>query len=254
MSFAGIIRESLNGLNGAARSVLLTVLIECNHSDNPNFILDNKIFPLERGQWISSNQRISELTGLSRQQVRTGIKVNQQLTSMSTSKATSRATLYVIENPNKFLVKQKEQPAQQPAETHAANQQLTTNNKEQIKNNKDKINILTSFEKEFDVFWKAYPTHERPKGSKKKAGDKFVTARKSASFEEIIGGLQAYAQHIEKTQERNADAFRWLNDRRWKDEYVRELTKGEDLARLKRMQDELNNKTITGVKPCLLSN
>lgn len=140
MSFAGIIRESLNGIVGAGRSVLLTVLIECNHSDNPNFVLDNRIFPLKRGQWISSNQRISELTGLSRQQVRTGIKVNQQLTTMSTSKATSRATLYVIENPDKFLVKQKDQPAHQPAKAHAANQQLTINNKEQRKNNKEQIN------------------------------------------------------------------------------------------------------------------
>ena len=137
-NFAGIYRTPLKGITGAARSVLLIILTECNHTDNPKFVLNNKPFPLKRGQWISSNSIISELSGLSRQQVRSALKSITQLTILATSTPTSRATLYTIVNVDLFLVKQNEQPAPQPAHATLGNQQLTTNNKEH--NNKHNNN------------------------------------------------------------------------------------------------------------------
>jgi len=221
MSFAGIIRESLKGLNGSARSVLITVLLECNHSDDPNFILNNKIFPLKKGQWVASNKRISELTGLSRQQVRAGIKINQHLTSISTSTATSKATLYTIENPGKFLIKQKEQPAQQPAPHRLANQHSTTNNKETIisnkdkKDNKDEINIA-----DFSEFWDLFPKVNRNKGSKSEAQTKFKIALKKDDFINIKIGLENYAKYITNIGQSNKDAFRWLEKEMWRDDWT----------------------------------
>lgn len=139
-NFAGIYRDSLQGITGTARTVLLTILVECNHTDNPEFKLDNKIYPLKRGQWIASAKRISELTGLTRQQVRNALNTTTRLTITSTIRATSKATLYTIENVDKYLVKKKEQPADQPPQQHTPNQQLTTNNKDTNKEPNKKTN------------------------------------------------------------------------------------------------------------------
>ena len=232
MSFAGIIRESLNGIMGVGRSVLLTVLIECNHSDNPNFILDNKIFPLKRGHWIGSNKRICELTGLSRQKVRRGIEVNHHLTIMSTTKATSKATLYVIDKPDKFLVKQKEQPTRQPTDVHEVNQQLTINNKELIKNNKEKRK--KEYIGDFEEFWELY-------GMKKDRAKCEVKYKRhiedGITHKAIMEGLRAYQAECRKNDTAKEFIKRpltWLNGKNWNDEYERELTRAEKLAEIQR--------------------
>lgn len=107
-SFAGIYREEIRKFKGPFRQILQTILIECNHSDNPDFLFDNQPFPLKRGQWITSWSTLSNATGYSIQTLRTNIgkmEKSKILTMQSTNILTKRASLITIIEPDKWLVK-----------------------------------------------------------------------------------------------------------------------------------------------------
>lgn len=105
MSFAGIIRERLSEIKGTTRSVLLCILVECNHADNPNFIFNNKRLHIRRGDWVSSRKKIQELTGLTEQQVKTSLKNLKKLTILSTKNLTNHGTMFTVDNIDVFLHK-----------------------------------------------------------------------------------------------------------------------------------------------------
>lgn len=240
MSFAGIIRESLTPYNGATLAVLTAVLIRCNHTDNLNYNVDNLNINIKRGQWVGSQQKLSNLTGLSRQSIRTALqqlkqpkrltskstsKLTNKMPTISTSKLTSKATLYTIENIDYFLVKENHQPADQPAKqisvNQQANQRITTNNNEYT-NKKEKITKRKN-SPEFDLFWQNYPR----KVAKAKADDSFKKAiNNGAEPQAIITGAKKYAQlcEMQKTETKFiAHPATWLNSERWNDDYSLEL-------------------------------
>jgi len=74
----------------------------------------------------------------------------------------------------------------------------------------------------FEKFWEAYPKYGRPKGSQKKAFSKFNIAIKKTDLQTILKGVRAYETSIKNTGASNADAFRWLEDERWADDYEAE--------------------------------
>lgn len=76
------------------------------------------------------------------------------------------------------------------------------------------------FEKNFSQFWDFFPEVNRKKGSRKKAKESFKTALKKDDFNQIIQGVDMYAKHIRFVGQSNADAFRWLADERWRDNWT----------------------------------
>ena len=103
-----VIRESLNKFKGNVRNLLFNILAECNYSDNPNFEFNFKSLPLKRGQWVTSKKNISELTGLTTQEIKTALKKLTLLKIIkisSTNPLTKKATLITLINPDLFLHK-----------------------------------------------------------------------------------------------------------------------------------------------------
>ena len=134
-SFAGIYREEVNKYKGRVRLMLLFLLLNVNHSDNPDFIFDNRVFPLKRGQLVTSRKRLSEETGFSEQSTKTLLKNLENLeilTKSSTNELTNRASLITFVDIDKFIVAPKELTNYITGEVTndqpTPNQPLTTNN------------------------------------------------------------------------------------------------------------------------------
>ncbi len=72
---------------------------------------------------------------------------------------------------------------------------------------------------QFDIFWQDFPTNGRNKGSKKDAEAKFKIALKKSSFNEIMQGVDNYADYLKQSGQSNQDAFRWLEKERWREDY-----------------------------------
>ncbi len=142
--FAGIRRGAIQNLRGNVRTIFLNFLIECNHSDNPDFLFNCEPFPLKRGQWITSYVKLQELTNLSRQQIRTALTKLKKLTNLITNNITNQATLLTLENIDFYLVSKneltnkitKKKTNHQPT----ANQPSAINNKEENKDNNEAKN------------------------------------------------------------------------------------------------------------------
>lgn len=96
-----------------------------------------------------------------------------------------------------------------------------TPNPDTLNPEKQKYNKIKKSES-FEKFWEAYPKHGRPKGSQKKAFLKFNIAITKTNLQTILKGVRAYETSIKNTGASNADAFRWLEDERWADDYEAE--------------------------------
>jgi hypothetical protein len=213
MSFAGLIRESLSPFTGTARTVLIEILVNCNYFDNPNCIFNNKKQPLVRGQWISSQKRLSELTGLTRQQIRTAQSNLENLTILTTKNLTNHATIYTIDNIDKFLINEKDQPTNQPTDQPTGNQRVTITNKED--NKKEKKVSKYIYTPEFEIFWKKYGAI----GTKSDAA-KIFNGIKEEEYGKLYKGLenyQAYARANDWYHPQHAST--WLGNRGWESEW-----------------------------------
>jgi uncharacterized protein YdaU (DUF1376 family) len=72
----------------------------------------------------------------------------------------------------------------------------------------------------FQAIWDIYPTVNRAKGSKKQAETAYYAALSKAPHKQILEGVKAYAAYLQQSGQNNADAFRWLRDERWADDYT----------------------------------
>lgn len=83
---------------------------------------------------------------------------------------------------------------------------------------------LSEIEQEFEDFWKAYTPVKTDgrvvdKGSKKMALAKYKIARRHATKQEIMEGLQRYIQHCIQNRILTCGVPVFLNQERWKNEY-----------------------------------
>lgn len=103
---------------------------------------------------------------------------------------------------------------------------------------------LSEIEQEFEDFWKAYTPVKTDgrvvdKGSKKMSLAKYKLARKHATKQEIMEGLQKYIQHCIQNRILTCGVPVFLNQERWKNEYgMSVLTKPNMTAK----QQERNDK------------
>ena len=72
----------------------------------------------------------------------------------------------------------------------------------------------------FNLFRSNYPLQGRGFGSVKKAKEKLTVALKKDSIETITQGARNYGAYIRCTGQSNQDAFRWLENERWNDDYT----------------------------------
>ncbi len=275
MSFAGIIRESLVPFSGTTKAVLVELLINCNHKDDPNYLFNNKLFPLKRGQYVTSLPKLSISTGLTIQQIRTAINnlVNLRVvTDSSTGVITNRARLLAVVNIDLFLVRQSLVTDMLTDQQQTNNRPATANNKDNNdnKNNKDKKDTIPeeesisppkvnpqskSAEEHFEEFWKLYPTNGRDKGAKKPALKSYIKALAEITPEGLLDSIQRYGKHIEATNEWNANVATWLNQKRWENEYKITNLKGSkndtkhEIERLAREYDAEKSQETIDVTP-----
>lgn len=229
MSFAGIIRESLKGLNGKELTIFLHILINCNHSDNPDFKFDNKVISLKRGDWICSIPKLKELTGYSDQQIRTSLKNLSNLTYILTDNLANRGRKISVININNFLYNSDELTDKVTDSItdnqQTANRPLTINKKNNNDiNNDSKKNVQNIYTQQFENFWKQYPK-KKGKGAAFKA---YLKAIKNVSHEEIMQGVLKYSEAVLFTDDKYIKYPQgWLNDGRWDDDYSKQQSNGE---------------------------
>lgn len=160
-SFAGIYRNQINQIKGLPKLLLLDLITSCNFCDNPDFRFDNYLYPLKRGQLVTSLNELSRSTDLSIQQIRTILKKLtklQILTDTSTGILTNKARLITIVDIDEWLVKQGEL-ADTSTDTptnyqQTPNRRLTTNNndnKDNKENNDKKYKTISNFLKDKEI-------------------------------------------------------------------------------------------------------
>jgi hypothetical protein len=87
----------------------------------------------------------------------------------------------------------------------------------------------------FDRFWESYPR----KVGKLAAQKAYEKARRQASAEQLMAGLELYREHLPDDVQYIPHAATWLNQGRWLDEYEDAVTVSklaEDRRRAKVMQ------------------
>ncbi len=70
-------------------------------------------------------------------------------------------------------------------------------------------------DQEFEQFWAMYPRHR----AKLDAAKAYMQARKRASADEILTGLEAYCRHMPREVQFRPYAASWLRAGGWMDEY-----------------------------------
>ena len=76
-------------------------------------------------------------------------------------------------------------------------------------------------QKIIDQLWQAYPQNGRNRGSKKQFVQQLKSKiRKGIDHERIFEGIKRYAGYIQQTNQLNKDAFRWIRDEGWEDDYT----------------------------------
>lgn len=247
-NFAGIYRDEVNKLSGLFRLFFIHLLISCNHSDNPEFVFDNKPLPLKRGQLITSFRKLAEDTGISLQSTRTYLKNLEKLgklTHQSTQSLTNRATLITIVDIDKYLVAPRELTSElthsPTSDQHTPNKPLTTNNNDNNDQEQPKKEKQINVETLFSEFWNLYPN----KKSKPKA--LLIYKKIYKDHEAIIEGLKIeieYRKWAEQQIKKGVKVFvpfwkhptTWLNQQCWLDEYTGEFAK--QIQRIKRNEFE----------------
>lgn len=195
---------------------------------------------INRGQLITGRIKISEETGLTQQQVRTGLN-KLKSTNEITINSTNRFSLITIVNWDKYQGEEgpttskttSNLPNKQPTD----NQQITTN-----KNVKNVKNVKNKYIDLFEEFWKKYPK----KVGKGKARNKYIILLKKDKaihpvILEAIDNQIKYRAYLKGKGEFVADwkhPTTWLNQECWDDD-----TTMPEEERLRQMtQEEINQK------------
>jgi len=190
-----------------------------NHKDKEIYFPGIGKIPLKRGQHIYGTNKLAEFLGVSRQRIRTKLKILENigfLTIKTTNKYSIASVInYDIYQPLPEEIKQ--QTNQQLSSSQPApNQQLTTPNKDK-KDNKEKENIYTS---DFLEFWETYP-RKVGKGAAFKAWKKANGKPSVKNLIQIIGRQAQSEQWRQDGGKFIPHPTTWLNQRRWEDELER---------------------------------
>lgn len=188
-------------------SLFINLLIEVNHETSKYRGLD-----VPAGSGVFGREKLSQITGLSVQQVRTCLN-KLKSTSEITIKSTNKFSIISITNWKTYQTNN-HQPNQQLTINQPTDNQQVTTSKEGKKVRREEKKETRAGGVEFDeVFWPEYPN----KVGKPKAASAFATARRAASLNEIMDGLRRYIGS--KPADRSwLNPATFLNQARWSDE------------------------------------
>ena len=97
---------------------------------------------------------------------------------------------------------------------------------------KERVLRTLSYQDAFEALWQGWRCHEMPKGSKKKAKDKWTThvTKPGVDIELVIRGAAAYCVQASVTATKTCYISTWLTHHRWMDDH--DLTNiGDDVSR-----------------------
>lgn len=175
---------------------------------------------VKKGSFITSRGNLAENTNLSVQNVRTALK-NLVSTNDITIKTNKKGTVITVENYDYIMKKSDELTNKLTKSQPSANQELTTNNKDNKDNNDDVVCAgapTTDYSDDFLKFWNAYS-----KKRKKYQMDTFAYWNEqnytSQEVDQIIYGAKKYSEEM-KDDKHMVYARTFLEDEKWK-EYSR---------------------------------
>lgn len=170
---------------------------------------------IKRGQIITSIPKLSEITKLSRQSIRTSLN-HLKSTGELTDQSTNRFRLITLVNYNKYQSRQSEltgkSTGQLTVKQQASNRLLTPT--KEYKNNKNNKKYNNGHV-EFESFWTLYPR----KIKKQKALETYIKI--TDKHEDIMKGLNAYLREWKRKgteMQYIPHPVTWLNQQRWNDE------------------------------------
>lgn len=178
---------------------------------------------IKRGQFLTSLDRLSEITGLSKQQTRTALE-KLKSTNEITCIATNKFTIIEVVNYNTYQSKEFENNTdinpqdniQSTFNQHSNNIQITlTKEIKEIKETKELKEI--EIEKDFEIFWNFYtPVCAKDgtytnKGSKQKAFKSYIKARNKFDHNKIMDCLKLYLEDCQKRAGYTKHVVSWLN-------------------------------------------
>lgn len=173
---------------------------------------------IERGQFVSSYDILSNETSLSYQQVRTSLS-KLKSTGELTVKSTSKYSLISVNKYNIFQAKEDivtdESTDNLTVKQQSSNSQVTTT--KNIKNNKNEKN--NEYSENFLIFWsKIYTFEPSKKGSKKKAyvsWGKNVKDKDIPLLKRIEKAVKIYKEQEQVENGYIQHASTWINNRMW---------------------------------------
>lgn len=172
------------------------------------------VVKVRRGELCASQAMLEEITGLSRQQLRTFLSALENAGSITTrpaTKSTKSRTIVTFCNYGKY---QNDQPK--------ANQASTKDQpiKEQGKQDNNTSPLTPQGgDGEFQAFWDAYPHRNGQKKNRKGAEAKFAAAlKRGVTADQIMAGVKAMSQFPDVQRGFARDPVTWLNQQGWTDE------------------------------------
>jgi hypothetical protein len=192
--------------------------------DEHEISINNSPHTLKRGQLSYSIRYLAKAWGCSTSYVRTYIAHLKKWHAIETQNRTGQ-TIITICNYSKFQDEQTENRT--PSDENIARESHTnrTNNKKEKKEKKDNKDISSDvqsrFEWQAEELWNAYVAVDRPKGHKGKFVEQVEKhLKKGVDYEAIRAGIAEYGRSCQATGQKTQDAWRWIRDRRWEEDYT----------------------------------
>ncbi len=177
-----------------------------------SMLLNNQVINVSRGEIVFSQENFSKRNGMSRQQLRTFLKKLKQTNMIKSSPNSNQQIthLFIVEYNVYNSIK--------------SNQDLTTKQPKLNHIIRSKKVIKKEINKDFELFWNAYPK----KIGKKKVEDKFNSI--DFPIDKILKNIELQKQSDQwQTQQYIPNPETYLNQERWEDEVVLEVKPEEPI-------------------------
>jgi len=176
---------------------------------------------INRGQFVTSYDKLSAELPLSVQQIRTRLS-KLKSTGEITIKNNNKYSIITVTCYSDYQTINKPGNKQITSEQQADNKQITTTKElKELKELKEKNICHENDLDEFDEFWNIYPKN---RASRKNSLEKYKSTRKKGiTHETIINGARQYFQLTkrERTEQKFiAHATTWLSQERWNNDYT----------------------------------
>ena len=213
----------------------IDLVLSANHNGN-KFLLGNELVEIERGQFITSEPKLSKRWGWSRSKVRAFLLL-LETDSMIVKKSDNKKTTLTICNYSVWQdMKTAKEQQKDRAKTGQGQDKNTNKNVKNVKNDKNvkESNNTCAFE----MFWEAYP-------KKKSKGQAEATFKKIAPDEQLLEAILESIGRARKSPDWTKEDGRyipypatWLNAQGWLDEYAPPKSGNIFLDMLKEEQNE----------------